>query len=82
MNERDWPRPMEPEVTDSIPLVRQVKWQALSQYFRARRGEGIAYKTIQTWQVMGMPYHQPSSHRTWFDPEVCWRWYLVKRHES
>ena len=76
MEERDEPCPMDNETAKPIPFVGHVKWQVLSVYFKARRGEGVAYKTIQGWQMMGMPYHQPSPHRTWFDPEVCWQWYL------
>lgn len=69
-------RQVEGEAPKPKRRERQVKWKALSRYFRARRGEGVAYKTIQVWQAMGMPYQQPSSHRTWFDPEACWQWYL------
>ena len=53
-----------------------VKWQALSKVFAERRGEGMAYKTIQSWQALGMPYVRQSSHRVFFDVEACWQWYL------
>lgn len=56
--------------------MNHIKWQALSQFFRERRGEGMSYHTIQAWQAKGMPYSQPSPHRTFFDPEACWHWYL------
>lgn len=53
-----------------------IKWQALSDTFRQRRGEGVSFRTIQAWQAMGMPYVHPSPHRTFFDPEACWQWYI------
>ncbi len=52
-----------------------IKWQALAQAFRERRGEGMSYHTIQAWQALGMPYIQ-SGRRVFFDAEACWQWYL------
>lgn len=52
------------------------KWQDLSNYFKAQRGEGVSYHTIQSWQALGMPYIRQSGHRVFFNLEECWKWYL------
>lgn len=58
--------------------MTHIKWQALSAYFQAKRGEGMSYHTIQAWMALGMPHSRPSQHRLWFDPEACWEWYLER----
>ncbi len=58
-----------------------IKWQALAQAFRERRGEGMSYHTIQAWQAKGMPYVQ-SGRRVNFDTEKCWAWYLKMFHKE
>ena len=54
-----------------------IKWQALAQAFRERRGEGMSYHTIQAWQAMGMPYVK-SGRLTFFDTGACWDWYIQR----
>lgn len=58
--------------------MTHIKWQALSAYFQAKRGEGMSYHTIQAWMALGMPHSRPSQHRLWFDAEACWEWYLER----
>lgn len=56
--------------------MNQVKWQALSAFFKEKRKKGVSYHTIQAWMAWGMPHHRPGPHGLWFDPEACWEWYL------
>jgi hypothetical protein len=54
-----------------------INWHGLSDQFRAMRGEGVSYHTIQAWQVMGMPYIQ-QGRRIWYQWDECWEWYLER----
>ena len=54
-------------------MTPMVKWQGLSDFFKAKRGEGMSYHTIQAWMALGMPHQRPSTHRLWFDPATCWQ---------
>jgi len=33
-----------------------LNWNQLSEQFRAVRGSGLGYQTIQGWQALGMPH--------------------------
>jgi len=54
-----------------------IDWKALSIQFKAFRGRGVSYHTIQAWQTMGMPHIQEGRFifYIWDD---CREWYLER----
>lgn len=49
----------------------------LTENFRSLRGTGVGYKTIQKWQVQGMPYIREGK-LIFYQWDECLEWYLDK----
>jgi len=53
-----------------------IDWRGLSEHFKAFRGEGIGYHTLQAWQTMGMP-HIRQGRRVWYEWQDCLDWWKM-----
>jgi len=52
-----------------------ITWTQLSDRFKAVRGRGVGYHTIQGWQALGMP-HLRQGRGIWYQWSDCWEWYI------
>jgi phage terminase Nu1 subunit (DNA packaging protein) len=52
-----------------------INWVQLSDHFRSLRGTGVGYRTIQKWQVQGMPYIREGK-LIFYQWDDCLEWYL------
>jgi hypothetical protein len=55
--------------------VQLINWIQLSDRFKAMRGRGLGYHTLQGWQALGMP-HLRQGRGIWYQWDDCWEWYL------
>ena len=58
----------------ALILINSVQ---LSDNFKSLRGTGVGYRTVQKWQVLGMPYIREGK-RIFYQWDDCLEWYLDK----